>query len=430
MQLTFNPGRLRVARLILSVVFVTAYALLAHLPVAHAQVAELNTTHTVYYESPYRTHMFVYSPAADLKVTPTDALDVRAGWEADVVSGASVAVKAGPAYAATHPGAGADVVTTASVHDFRNVAHGGFTVRHDAVALDADYSYSTEHDYKSHTVSVGARTDLFEHNTQLAISYARNFDFVCNRTQSPTALPSQYAALENSDGCFTGGANPLRLTDQIAIDGFQASWSQSFTPTFAMQFVYTGQITNGFQADPYRSVIIGEGLKAQEHVPDNRTRNAFAMRANFFLKPLKAALRLGVRAYDDTWDVKSGTADLELEKYFGERFRAVARARFYKQSGALFWSDDYSGGNAPLGPKGQYFTGDRELSPFESILVGLGATYGVTPSKGRLLGLLTQFKISLNADVIQFIYNDYTLGGSEVSGSRALMASLSATFVF
>jgi hypothetical protein len=413
---------------IVAVGFAFAFASLAQPRSARAQVAEFNTTNTVYYEAPAKTHMFVYSPAADLKVTPTDALDVRAGWEADVVSGASVAVKAGPAYAATHPGV--DIITAASVHDFRNVAHGGFTVRHDAVALDADYSYSTEHDYKSHTISVGARTDLFEHNTQLAISYARNFDFVCNRTQSPTALPSQYTALENSDGCFTGGATPSRLTDQLAIDGFQASWSQSFTPTFAMQFVYTGQITNGFQSDPYRSVIIGEGLKAQEHVPDNRTRNAFAVRANFFLKPLKAALRLGIRAYDDTWDIKSGTADAEFEKYFGERFRAVARARFYKQSGALFWSDDYSGGNAPEGPKGQYFTGDRELSPFESILVGLGATYAVTPAKGRLLGLLTNFKVSLNGDVIQFIYNDYTLAGSEVSASRAFMASLSMTLVF
>ncbi len=407
-----------------------ACALVAQARVANAQVAEFNTTHTVYYESPFRTHMFVYSPAADLKVTPTDALDVRAGWEADVVSGASVAVKAGPAYAATHPGAGADVVTTASVHDFRNVAHGGFTVRHDAVALDADYSYSTEHDYKSHTVSVGARTDLFEHNTQLAISYARNFDFVCNRTQGVTALPSQYAALENSDGCFTGGATPSRVTDQIAIDGFQASWSQSWTPTFATQLVYTGQITNGFQSDPYRSVIIGEGLKAQEHVPDNRTRNALAARANFYFKPLKAALRLGVRAYDDTWDVRSGTADAELEKYFGERFRAEARARVYHQTGALFWSDDYSGGNAPLGPKGQYFTGDRELSPFTSFLVGLGATYAVTPSQGKILGLLTNLKMSLSLDVIQFAYDDYTLGGSEVSGSRAFMASLSMSLIF
>jgi len=395
---------------------------------AFAQVAEFDTSHTVYYEAPFRTNMFVYSPAADLKVTPTDALDVNMGWEADVVSGASVAVKAGSAYQATHPAA--DVVSTASVHDLRNVAHGGFTLRHDSVSLDANYSYSTEHDYKSHSISVGARTDLYQHNTQLAINYARDFDLVCNRTQGATAVPSRYTALEDSTGCFSAGQNPLRVTDQIAIDGFQGSWSQSWTPTIATQLIYTAQITNGFQSNPYRSVIIGEGIKAQEHVPDNRGREALAARANFFIKPLKAALRVGARAYWDTWDVKSGTVDVSFEKYFGERFRAEAKGRVYRQSGALFWSDDYSGGNAPLGPKGQYFTGDRELSPFTSFLVGLGATYAVTPSKGRILGLLTNFKVSLSLDVIQFSYDDYTLGGSTVSGARAFIGGLSMSLIF
>ncbi|MGH7282656.1 MAG: DUF3570 domain-containing protein [Polyangiaceae bacterium] len=405
---------------------VTASSMLAPKS-AHAQVAEFDTAHTVYYEAPFRTNMFVYSPSTDLKVTPVDALTVNAGWEADIVSGASVAVKAGPAYQATHPAA--DVVTTASVHDFRNVAHGGFTLRKDTVAFDANYAYSTEHDYKSHTLSFGATTDLYEHNTQLAINYARNFDFVCDRTQAAQDPPARYAALENSDGCFSSGQNPLRKTDDIAIDGLQGSWSQSWTPTIATQLIYTAQITNGFQGNPYRSVIIGEGIKSQEHEPENRAREALAGRVNFFLRPLKAALRIGGRVYWDTWDVKSGTADAEFEKYFGERFRAEAKGRFYHQSGALFWSDDYSGGNAPLGPKGQYWTGDRELSPFSSILVGLGATYAVTPQK-RILGLLSGFKVSLSLDALQFIYDDYTLGGSEVSSSRAYIANLSLAFIF
>ena len=395
---------------------------------AFAQVAEFDTSHTVYYEAPFRTNMFVYSPATDLKVTPVDALTVNAGWEADVVSGASVAVKAGPAYQATHPAA--DVITTASVHDFRNVAHGGFTLRsNDNVSFDANYAYSTEHDYKSHTLSFGAQTDLFEHNTQLAINYARNFDLVCDRTQAAQDPPARYAALENSSGCFSAGKDPLRKTDDIAIDGLQGSWSQSWTPTIATQLIYTAQITNGFQANPYRSVIIGEGIKAQEHVPENRAREALAARANFFLRPLKAALRIGGRVYWDTWDVKSGTADAEFEKYFGERFRAEVKGRIYHQSGALFWSDDYSGGNAPLGPKGQYWTGDRELSPFSSILVGLGATYAVTPEK-KIFGFMSGFKFSLSLDALQFIYDDYTLGGSEVSSSRAYIASLSLALIF
>ena len=63
----------------------------------------------------------MYSPSADVQVSPWSWIDIRGGWEADVVSGASVATKAGGVYGAAH---NADVVTAASVHDFRNVGHG------------------------------------------------------------------------------------------------------------------------------------------------------------------------------------------------------------------------------------------------------------------------------------------------------------------
>ncbi len=81
--------------------------------------SEFDTAHTLFYEAPTRTNMFVYTPSLTLTVEPVDALRVNGGWEADIVSGASVASKAGSAYQATHPAA--DVITTASVHDFRNV---------------------------------------------------------------------------------------------------------------------------------------------------------------------------------------------------------------------------------------------------------------------------------------------------------------------
>lgn len=391
-----------------------------------AQVAELDTSHTLYHESPFRSKMTVYSPATSLRVSPSDWLDVRAGWEADVISGASVAVKAGPAYQATHPGA--DVVTAASVHDFRNVANGGFTLKKDAVQLTSGYSYSTENDYKSHNMNVGAKTELFEHNTQLEINYARNFDKVCDRVQAANDTPAQFRSLENSDGCFAGSLE--RTRHDIAVDSFQGSWSQAWTPVFMTQLVYTAQITNGFQSNPYRSVILAEGLKAQEHEPDNRSRQAVALRANYFIRPWRSALRMGIRGYYDTWGIKSGTADVELEKYFGESFRLQGRGRLYRQNGAVFWSDDYSGGDRPLGPRGQYWTGDRELSPMTSLLVGIKAAYVISPSKGRILGLMTNLKFSASADMIQFNYDEYTLGGSTISSARAFIFGLSLSAIF
>jgi hypothetical protein len=413
----------RVLRFLFGVV-----AVLAIVRPAEAQVVDFETTHTIFYESPTQTHMFVYSPAVSLAATPWDWLTVNGGWEADVVSGASVAIKAGPAYQANHMGA--DVVTTASVHDFRNSAIGGFTLRKEAVSFTAGYNYSTEHDYRSNSFNVAARTETYEHNTQLEIDYAHNFDQVCNRVQDANDnSPTLYHALEDSTGCFTS-SNALRTTSDLAIDSLQASWSQAWTPVFQTQVVATAQIIDGFQSDPYRSVVIGQGVIAQEHVPDLRIREAVALRANFFLRPIKAALRFSARLYEDSWDITSGTGEAEFEKYLGEPFRVTLRGRFYAQSGAIFWSDDYTGGVPPLGQKGSYWSGDRELSPFISWSLGTRAVYTATPSKGRLLKIMTQFKAGASFDVVTASYSQFTLGGIPITNAHEFIGQLSLTALF
>ncbi|MEA2747670.1 MAG: hypothetical protein QOI41_1813, partial [Myxococcales bacterium] len=147
---------------------------------ARAQVAVVDTAHTFYHESPTRTNMTVYTPGVDVSVTPAPWVTIRGGYEADIVSGASVAVKAGAAYQAVNPGA--DVITTASVNDIRQSPRGALTLRKGDVAYTAQYTYGTEHDYKSHSIFVSAKTEAYEHDTQFELSYARNFDLVCDRT--------------------------------------------------------------------------------------------------------------------------------------------------------------------------------------------------------------------------------------------------------
>ena len=394
---------------------------------ARAQIAVLETAHTFYHEAPTRTNMTVYTPGVDLSVTPVSWLTIRGGYEADIVSGASVAVKAGPAYQAVNPGA--DVITTASVHDTRQSPRGGITLRKGDVEYTAQYTYGTEHDYKSHSLFVAAKTEAYEHDTQFELSYARNFDLVCDRTQAINDQPPRYRALEDSNACFTN-SDPLRTRHTLSIDGLQAGWTQAWTPEFATQLAYTAQIIEGFQSSPYRSVILGQGLKAQEHHPDNRARQSVALRANIYIRPIKLAIRIGGRVYRDTWDITSGTGEIEAERYLFEGLRLAARGRYYKQTGASFWSDDYTGGNPPLGPKGQYWTGDRELSPFSSIGLGLRLTYSMQPAKGRILGLMTGLKVGVAADVVQFDYAEYTLGGTPITNARAyiLGANLSASF--
>jgi hypothetical protein len=393
---------------------------------ARAQVAEFDTAQSVFYEAPTRTHMFVYTPSGDVQVSPFPWLDVRGGWEADVVSGASVATKAGPAYEATH---GADVITTASVHDFRNLGRGEATIKGETTSITAGYAYSTEHDYRSNSFHVNSRTDVLQHNTQFELSYARNFDSVCDRVQPASETsPTRWIALENSTGCFTD--DPTRTTLPVDIDTYEASWGQSWTPVLATQLTYTAQLLNGFQADPYRSIVLGDGLKAQEYDPSNRDREAVTARVAWYLRPIRAALRLMLRGYYDTWAIKSATVEAEFEKSLGEAVRVMARGRFYDQSGAVFWSDDYTGGNPPLGPRGQYWTGDRELSPFWSWLVGARIIWTIAPAEGRLLGVMESLKLGGSANVTNFTYTEYTLGGTPVTNARAYVGTVSLSAVF
>lgn len=394
---------------------------------AHAQVAELGTSHTVYHEAPTRTNMTVYTPGVDLAATPAEWITVRAGWEADVVSGASVATKAGRSYQDVNPGV--DVVTTASVKDVRNAARGGFTLRKGDVAYTGGYTYATENDYKSHALVLSARTDAYGHNTQLELSYARNFDLVCDRVQATSDRPPRFRAMEDSSGCFSGN-DPLRTRHALAIDGLEAAWTQAWTPTFATQLAYTAQILDGFQSSPYRAVVLAQGLKAQEHHPETRVRQSIALRVNLYLRPIKLALKLSGRAYRDTWDLTSGTGEIEAEKYLAQGLRVSARARYYRQSGAVFFSDDYTGGDPPLGPKGQYWTGDRELSPFTSVLGGLRLTYATEAAKGRILGLMTGFKAGMAFDVMQFDYDEFTLGGVPITNARVYILGLNLSGSF
>jgi len=141
-QLTQRTGAER--RVLRAVVVALAVALPVAVPgAAGAQVAEVDTTHSVFYEAPTRTHMFVYTPSGDVTASPWPWLEVSGGWEADVVSGASVSTKAGGVYQASHA---ADVVSTASVHDLRNMARGEATVKGEMTSLTAGYAYSTEND--------------------------------------------------------------------------------------------------------------------------------------------------------------------------------------------------------------------------------------------------------------------------------------------
>lgn len=409
-------GRGAIARRALSAVALACVAVGSRH--SSAQVVDFDLHAALFHEASPTSAMTVLAPGASLGVTPIEGLRVGVGWEADIVSGATESVKAGPL--ALDP----DIVSAASIDDTRHVVTGSVSIERDKSTLGVGYGQAAESDYRSRSLTVTAGTDLFQRNTQLALAYARGFDEVCDRANPATRDPTVRLPLDTSDGCFTDTAE--RAVRDVDLDTLQLGWTQSWTPAFVTQLVLSGGLQHGFLGNPYRSVVIGAGGQtAQEHHPENRARGALAARGRYWFRDLELAVGLGGRAYRDTWDVLSGSYELELEHYLAPWLRVGTRARYYHQTGALFFSDDYTGGEPVLGPRGQYWTGDRELSPMHSYSVGAKLVGAWKGGAGRRVGsLFTQLRTVAAVDFVDTRLEQFTWAGREPDDGLAILTTL------
>lgn len=374
---------------------------------------------TVFGEPSSTSELLVVNPGGRVTAHVTDAVDIFAGYEADIVTGATEPIKAGPL-------GSVDVVSGAtSFDDTRHVGQGGFSIERKTTRLSAAYAYGTESDYRSQSFSVSAGADFFQKNTQIDLAYARGFDEVCTTSYSGTTPPSGRQALDSSEGCFASD-DPDRATRDVELDNFQVAWTQSFTPVFTTQAILTGQLQNGFLENPYRSVVIAPaGEFALENHPDNRARGALTLHGKYFFRDIQTALTLSVRGYHDTWDMWAGTYELSLEKHWTSWLRLLGRARFHQQTGTLFWSDDYTGGEPENGPRGQYWTGDRELSPLNGYSVGARAVATAQGHPGnRVFGIFLSGSVGLSADAIKTQLLEFTWGGVKPDDTLAGVLTL------
>jgi len=393
---------------------------------AAAQVVETDVRAGLFLEpSSKGSRMRVITPSLSLSATPADYITVTAGYAADVVSGASESVKAGPSFADTP-----DIVSAASVTDLRQVATGGVALHRGHTDVGASYSYGTENDYRSNAITATAGTDFFQRNTKLEFAFGHGFDKVCDLADNKVQAPTTRLALDSSKGCFTSDA--ARRSVDISTDNFQGAWTQTLTPVLATQLVLTGSIQHGFLSNPYRSVVIGpSGETAQEYHPANRARGAAAVRVKYFVRALDASVGIGVRAYRDTWDILGQTYEVEIEKSVLSFLRVQVRGRYYRQTAAMFWSDDYTGGEPVHGPRGQYFSGDREVSPLTSWLAGVRVTAAFHGRVGARIGhLFMDFENSVGVNFLKTQLRDFTWAGSKPDDTFATIfgGNITATF--
>jgi len=331
----------------------------------------------------------VVHPQTDVSASLAETVSLTAGYEVDLVSGATPAV-----YGSAQP----DAVTGATrFSDTRQQTRGGVSIETPLIGLGANYSYGWERDYRSHTLSASARGDFLERNFTLGLAYTRNFDTVCDQNNQTAQTPLDRQPLTSADHCFHSDQADV-VTHRVAVHTFEPSLVWTATPRLLVQLGGTVQVIDGFQSSPYRRVVVGsEGRTPQEHVPDLRQRFAGFARGRLAIPELRAAVSAMTRLYRDTWDLRAITGEAEIEKYLGPSLILGARGRYHHQSGVIFFrfAEQYR----TLGPVGQYWTGDRELAPLDSMLGGLKLTYLRRPGRERR-GWLDELELNVRFDAL------------------------------
>lgn len=298
----------------------------------------------------------VVHPQVDASSPLGGGVGISAGWEADAVTGAT-------------PKVFVDTVTAATgFTDFRQMAHGGLSYDRADAGVAASYAYGWEHDYRSHSLSVTTHDDLYDHNFTLALSYTHNWDSVCDANNTTAASPLDLQALSSSQHCFMPGMTDV-VTHRLNIDAVEPSLSWTMTPRLIVQGGGTIQILDGFQSNPYRQVAFGDQQRQpQEHEPTYRQRYALFGRAAYAFPQWRASAVFMGRLYQDSWAMQAVTGDVQVHKYLTEWMLLTLRGHYHLQSGASFYRDAH--GYRVNGPAGQYWTGDRELSPMSNYLIG------------------------------------------------------------
>jgi hypothetical protein len=353
--------------------------------------AEVSTTMFAETRSGNAGGLTVIHPQADLGIDIGRNVVLDMGYAADAVTGAT---------ATTY-----QVDATSSATNFSDLRHEGrlafgFQGRRSRLVFTG--VLGSERDYISRQIGAASSIDLAGRNTTVGLAYTHSWDDVCDR-ENADLMPLERRALLGDDPCaksalILGKDTPGQTVwRDLSIDTAQATLTQNISPTWNMQIALFGQVLEGFQSNPYRRVRIGTA-SPQEHIPDTRARWSITARVNRFLPALHAAAHFSARFYDDTWRVIGGDVELGYSQYLGNSLLVKFRARVFQQSAAKFFKDAFFYEN--FSTAGEYFTGDRELSPVRSALLGGKLTLITVGEETPVLGIFEKIQFNVKGDML------------------------------
>ena len=204
------------------------------------------------------------------------------------------------------------------------------------------YYVSSESDYFAQMVSFGWDRDLQRDNLNLAAGLSYGWDRI-----EPLA----------DDGATAAAASRNTLHGSLVA-------TRILDPRTTLRVGLEFDRVEGQQHDPYRSVNAGGAIVRERH-PDERLRRDLFVRATRWLGN-RSSLKADFRLYGDDWEVGSTTWGLRLSQYVTDELVIAYRYRYYTQTAAWFYSDDYDLADGIDG----YRTGDYRLGDFGAHLFG------------------------------------------------------------
>jgi hypothetical protein len=292
-------------------------------------------------------------PALLVRKNIADKVSLSAGYYIDQVSNASI-----------------DVVTTASPYRERRTSYdfGADYVYRDAM-ISLSMSHSKEPDYTANTFGVDVSQEVFGGMTTVSMGYTRGSDTVLKH-DSPEFL------------------------DHVTHWQYRFGLTQVLTPKWIASANFEAISDDGFLGSPYRAAR-AFGTLIPERNPRTRSSRALKFRVNGDLGA-RNAMHAEYRYFWDNWAIKAHTLEGGYSRYFGELWLADAYLRYYKQSKALFYSDDAQSETL-------YLTRNRQLGTFDSVSLGAKLSYTWKKVPG-------QYEIKANGayELVQFKYKDFT----------------------
>jgi len=335
--------------------------------------------------------LVVVHPQATFGVDLGRFVTLDFAYAADAVSGATASIYQ------------VDAVSAATkFSDLRNEGSFALGFKGKRSRLTFSGTLGTERDYLSRQVGGTASIDLPGRNTTVALAYRHSWDAVCNKDNG-NAMPIEAKALLGTDSCAKKAAILSEDTpgmtrwEGLSIDTAQFTLTQNLSPTMNGQFAVYGQVLDGFQSNPYRRVRVGDNAP-QEHIPSVRARWSVSARINRYLPKLKGAVHFDARFYDDTWGVLGGNVELAYSQYIGRPLLVRFYARAYQQTAATFFKDAFY--YETESTAGEYFTGDRELSPVRNVLAGAKLNLINVGEERPVWGIFDKLQLTLRGEVM------------------------------